>query len=427
MLSRLGNLLPAFGWLGGADRTEPGSGKAVRGRRSPASRALNRSALENTSVQRFDAALVWMTALLLGLGLVMVYSASIAILERRDPTGGSATFYLVRQSAAIGMALVASVFAYAVPPERWQQLARPLFAVGAVLLILVFVPVIGKRAGGAVRWVTLGFTTIQPTELMKLFVILYAADYSVRKQQIMGQWRAFVPMAIALSVVGLLIMRQPDLGALIVILMVAMGVLFLGGMNSRLFFGMVAFLVAVFAAFILFVPFRRARFFSYLDPFARANAEGSSYQLTHSLMAIGKGEWLGSGLGAGVAKLNFLPEPHTDFLFATIGEELGMVGMLVVIIMFFWVVRRCFEIGRQAIAFEELFSGLVAQGVGLWIGIQVFINLGVNLGLLPTKGLTLPFMSFGGSAILMNCVAMAIVLRIDVENRRLMRGGDKKR
>mgnify|MGYP000881127083 FL=1 len=427
MLNRLGNLLPAFGWLGGADRTEPGSGKAVRGRRSPASRALNRSALENTSVQRFDAALVWMTALLLGLGLVMVYSASIAILERRDPTGGSATFYLVRQSAAIGMALVASVFAYAVPPERWQQLARPLFAVGAVLLILVFVPVIGKRAGGAVRWVTLGFTTIQPTELMKLFVILYAADYSVRKQQIMGQWRAFVPMAIALSVVGLLIMRQPDLGALIVILMVAMGVLFLGGMNSRLFFGMVAFLVAVFAAFILFVPFRRARFFSYLDPFARANAEGSSYQLTHSLMAIGKGEWLGSGLGAGVAKLNFLPEPHTDFLFATIGEELGMVGMLVVIIMFFWVVRRCFEIGRQAIAFEELFSGLVAQGVGLWIGIQVFINLGVNLGLLPTKGLTLPFMSFGGSAILMNCVAMAIVLRIDVENRRLMRGGDKKR
>ena len=427
MLNRLGNLLPAFGWLGGADRTEPGSGKAVRGRRSPASRALSRSALENTSVQRFDAVLVWMTALLLGLGLVMVYSASIAILERRDPTGGSATFYLVRQSAAIGMALVASVFAYAVPPERWQQLARPLFAVGAVLLILVFVPVIGKRAGGAVRWVTLGFTTIQPTELMKLFVILYAADYSVRKQQIMGQWRAFVPMAIALSVVGLLIMRQPDLGALIVILMVAMGVLFLGGMNSRLFFGMVAFLVAVFAAFILFVPFRRARFFSYLDPFARANAEGSSYQLTHSLMAIGKGEWLGSGLGAGVAKLNFLPEPHTDFLFATIGEELGMVGMLVVIIMFFWVVRRCFEIGRQAIAFEELFSGLVAQGVGLWIGIQVFINLGVNLGLLPTKGLTLPFMSFGGSAILMNCVAMAIVLRIDVENRRLMRGGDKKR
>ena len=344
-------------------------------------------------------------------------------MEKRDPSGDASTFYLIRQSVAICVALVAGLFAYAVPPARWQRLARPLFFGGVLLLVLVFVPGIGKRAGGAYRWVSLGVATVQPTELMKLFVVLYVADYAVRKQALMPHlWRAFVPMAIALSVVGMLIMRQPDLGALIVILLVAMGVLFLGGMNPRLFFGMAAFLGFVFAAFILLVPFRRARFFSYLDPFARANAEGSSYQLTHSLMAIGKGEWLGSGLGAGVAKLNFLPEPHTDFLFATIGEELGMVGMLVVILMFFWVVRRCFEIGRQAIAFEEFFNGLVAQGIGLWIGLQVFINLGVNLGLLPTKGLTLPFMSFGGTAILMNCVAMAIVLRIDVENRRLMRG-----
>ena len=429
MLNRLA-ALPGFAWLGGgaADARKPAT--AARGRRAPAaaSRGLTQRTLANSNVQRFDEALLWMTALLLGLGLVMVYSASIALMEKRDPSGDASTFYLIRQSVAICVALVAGLFAYAVPPARWQRLARPLFFGGVLLLVLVFVPGIGKRAGGAYRWVSLGVATVQPTELMKLFVVLYVADYAVRKQALMPHlWRAFVPMAIALSVVGMLIMRQPDLGALIVILMVAMGVLFLGGMNSRLFFGMVAFLVAVFAAFILFVPFRRARFFSYLDPFARANAEGSSYQLTHSLMAIGKGEWLGSGLGAGVAKLNFLPEPHTDFLFATIGEELGMVGMLVVIIMFFWVVRRCFEIGRQAIAFEELFSGLVAQGVGLWIGIQVFINLGVNLGLLPTKGLTLPFMSFGGSAILMNCVAMAIVLRIDVENRRLMRGGDKKR
>ena len=299
---------------------------------------------------------------------------------------------------------------------RWKGLFALLglgFA-GAVLVGFMLPALITGKPGIAVALV--GGTAI-------MFVVLYVADYAVRKQALMPHlWRAFVPMAIALSVVGMLIMRQPDLGALIVILLVAMGVLFLGGMNPRLFFGMAAFLGFVFAAFILLVPFRRARFFSYLDPFARANAEGSSYQLTHSLMAIGKGEWLGSGLGAGVAKLNFLPEPHTDFLFATIGEELGMVGMLVVILMFFWVVRRCFEIGRQAIAFEEFFNGLVAQGIGLWIGLQVFINLGVNLGLLPTKGLTLPFMSFGGTAILMNCVAMAIVLRIDVENRRLMRG-----
>ena len=424
MLNRLA-ALPGFAWLGGgaADARKPAT--AARGRRAPAaaSRGLTQRTLANSNVQRFDEALLWMTALLLGLGLVMVYSASIALMEKRDPSGDASTFYLIRQSVAFCVALVAGLFAYAVPPARWQRLARPLFFGGVLLLILVFVPGIGKRAGGAYRWVSLGVATVQPTELMKLFVVLYVADYAVRKQALMPHlWRAFVPMAMALSLIGMLIMRQPDLGALIVILLVAMGVLFLGGMNPRLFFGMAAFLGFVFAAFILLVPFRRARFFSYLDPFARANAEGSSYQLTHSLMAIGKGEWLGSGLGAGVAKLNFLPEPHTDFLFATIGEELGMVGMLVVILMFFWVVRRCFEIGRQAIAFEEFFNGLVAQGIGLWIGLQVFINLGVNLGLLPTKGLTLPFMSFGGTAILMNCVAMAIVLRIDVENRRLMRG-----
>ncbi|MDO4904232.1 MAG: putative lipid II flippase FtsW [Lautropia sp.] len=430
MLSRLTQWLPDWSWAG--ERVALGSGARGRGKRAPGTLARARvdgkvlgtqRSLEYTNAPGFDVPLMWVTALLLGLGLVMVYSASIAVLERRDPAGDLSTYFLVRQTGAIGVALIAALFAYAMPPRRWQQIAMPLFFLGVLLLVLVFVPGVGRRAGGAYRWISLGVTTIQPTEMMKLFVVLYVADYAVRKQALMPHlWRALLPMAIALSIVGLLIMRQPDLGALIVILMVAMGVLFLGGMNPKLFFGMVAFLAAVFTSFILLVPFRRARFFSYLDPFERSNAEGSSYQLTHSLMAIGKGEWLGSGLGAGVAKLNFLPEPHTDFLFATIGEELGMVGMLVVILLFFWLVRRCFEIGRQAIAFEQFFNGLVAQGVGLWIGLQVFINLGVNLGLLPTKGLTLPFMSFGGNAILMNCVAMAIVLRIDVENRKMMRG-----
>lgn len=427
MLSRLAHWLPA---LPGGRRTERAGKPARQGARGSRARSaasgarhLGTRGLEHGAAQGVDTALVWVTALLLGLGLVMVYSASIAVLERRDPAGDLSTYFLVRQSVAIGIALVMACLAYAVPPRRWQQIAMPLFFLGVLLLVLVFVPGVGRRAGGAYRWISLGITTVQPTEIMKLFVVLYVADYAVRKQALMPHlWRPFVPMAIALSLVGILVMRQPDLGALMVILMVAMGVLFLGGMNPKLFFGMVLFLAAVFTSFILLVPFRRARFFSYLDPFERSNAEGSSYQLTHSLMAIGKGEWLGSGLGAGVAKLNFLPEPHTDFLFATIGEELGMVGMLVVIVLFFWMVRRCFEIGRQAIAFEAFFNGLVAQGVGLWIGLQVFINLGVNLGLLPTKGLTLPFMSFGGNAILMNCVAIAIVLRIDAENRKMMRG-----
>lgn len=385
-------------------------------------RSYTRDALD-TGVHGFDAALLWSVGILLMLGLVMVYSASIAVLERRDPGAAASTYFLIRHSLSMVIALSVSVMAFAVPVKHWQRAALPLFVLGIVLLVMVFVPGVGRRAGGADRWISLGPLGLQPTEVMKLFVILYVADYATRKQELMHQLkRGFIPMAVAIAVVGILIMREPDLGALMVIVSVAMGVLFLGGMSPKLFFGMGAMLAGVFMMFILFVPFRRQRFFAYLEPFASKNAEGSSYQLTHSLMAIGKGEWFGVGLGGGVAKLNYLPEPHTDFLFAIIGEELGMAGMIVVIGLFFWIIRRCFEIGRQAISFDLFFNGLVAQGIGLWIGIQAFINLGVNLGLLPTKGLTLPLMSFGGSAILMTCVALAIVLRIDVENRRLMRG-----
>ncbi|MEO6269558.1 MAG: putative lipid II flippase FtsW [Lautropia sp.] len=385
-------------------------------------RSLTRDACD-TGVQGFDAALLWSIGILLMLGLVMVYSASIALLERRDPTAAASTYFLLKHSSSLVVAVAAAILAYAVPVKHWQRAALPLFVLGTILLVMVFVPGIGRRAGGADRWVSLLGVSLQPTELMKLFVILYVADYATRKQELMHQLkRGFFPMAVAIAVVGILIMREPDLGALMVIVSVAMGVLFLGGMSPKLFFGMGVMLAGVFMMFILFVPFRRQRFFAYLEPFASKNAEGSSYQLTHSLMAIGKGEWFGVGLGGGVAKLNFLPEPHTDFLFAIIGEELGMVGMIVVIGLFFWIVRRCFEIGRHAISFDLFFNGLVAQGVGLWIGIQAFINVGVNLGLLPTKGLTLPLMSFGGTAILMTCIALAIVVRIDVENRRLMRG-----
>ncbi|MGE0798230.1 MAG: putative lipid II flippase FtsW [Lautropia sp.] len=398
-------------------------GRRLASNYRPSMFASFKDELLDTGVQRFDAALIWAVAILVMIGLVMVYSASIAVFERRNPDAAMSTYYLVRHLVSIVIALGAAVLAFAVPPPAWQRAALPAFVGGIVLLVLVFVPGIGRAAGGAHRWINIGPLGMQPTEVMKLLVILYVADYATRKQELMHQFRrGFFPMAAALALVGVLIMREPDLGALVVILSVAMGVLFLGGMSPRLFFGMAGLLAVVFTLFVLLVQFRRARFFAYLEPFARENAERSAYQLTHSLMAIGKGEWFGSGLGNGVAKLNYLPEPHTDFLFATIGEELGMVGMAVVILAFFWIVRRCFEIGRQAISFERFFNGLVAQGVALWFGIQAFINLGVNLGLLPTKGLTLPLMSFGGSAMLMNLVAIAIVLRIDLENRRMMRG-----
>ncbi|MGE0313074.1 MAG: putative lipid II flippase FtsW [Lautropia sp.] len=391
--------------------------------RKPSSWQLLKRDLLDTGVSHYDAALLWATLILLMTGVVMVYSTSISLPEQRGMTHAGPTYFLVRHLSSVAVAIFAAVIAFATPVRHWQKAALPLFAVTLLMLALVFVPVIGKKAGGAYRWLVSPIGTIQPTEFMKLAVILYVADYAARKQALMHRFvKGFLPIAVAIGLTGALIMAEPDLGALIVISCTAIGVLFIGGMSTRLFFGMGAMMIGIFSLFVLLVPFRRVRFFSFLEPFAKEYASGSSYQLTHSLMAIAKGEWIGSGLGAGLAKLKYLPEPHTDFMFATVGEELGVVGMIAIVFLFFWIVRRCFEIGRQAISFDLLFNGLVAQGVGLWIGIQSFINLGVNLGLLPTKGLTLPLMSWGGSAILMTCVSLAIVLRIDAENRRLMRG-----
>jgi len=219
---------------------------------------------------------------------------------------------------------------------------------------------------------------------------------------------------------GGLLLREPDFGAFAVITVIAMGILFLGGMNWRLFAGLIVMLVIGFLLLIWTSPYRMQRVIGFMDPWA--DPYGKGYQLSHALIAFGRGEWFGVGLGGSVEKWHYLPEAHTDFLLAVIGEELGFVGVLAVIVLFFWIVRRCFEIGRQAIALDRFFAGLVAQGIGLWLGVQAFINMGVNLGLLPTKGLTLPLMSYGGSAILSSCVSIAIVLRIDWESRRMMRG-----
>jgi cell division protein FtsW len=236
-------------------------------------------------------------------------------------------------------------------------------------------------------------------------------------------FKAVLPMGTAVAMTGVLLLAEPDMGAFMVIAIAAMGILFLGGVNARMFFMILGVLVAAFVMMIMFSPWRRDRIFAYLDPFSAEHALGRGYQLSHSLIAIGRGEIFGVGLGGSVEKLHWLPEAHTDFLLAVIGEEFGLVGVTVVIMLFLWLTRRIMVIGRQAIAMDKVFAGLVAQGVGIWVGFQSFINMGVNLGALPTKGLTLPLMSYGGSAILMNLVAIAVVLRIDAENKQLMRGG----
>ena len=381
-------------------------------RRAPASQAAS-----------LDAPLLFVTLGLMLFGLVMVYSASIALPDSPRFANYKPTHFLVRHAFAIAIGIAAALAAFAVPIKSWQRLAPALFVFGLVMMVIVLIPGIGKSVYGARRWLSLYVLNLQPSELLKLFVVLYAADYTVRKQDWMHRFsKGFAPMAFVMGFIGLLLLAQPDMGAFVVIVAIAMGVLFLGGLNGKLFAGLTLTLSAVFAAIIWFSPWRRARIFAYLDPFAEDNALGKGYQLSHSLIAFGRGEWFGVGLGGSVEKLHYLPEAHTDFLLAVVGEELGLVGVTIVIALFYWLVRRCFEIGRQSIALDRVFAGLAAKGIGLWVGVQAFINMGVNLGLLPTKGLTLPFMSYGGSGILVNCLAIAIVMRIDYENRKMMRG-----
>lgn len=375
-------------------------------------------------LQGFDQTLVWVVVALLALGLVMVYSASVALPDNPRFARYASTHFLVRHALSIGLAFIASLVVLQIPMQVWEKHAPWLFVGALVLLVVVLLPFIGKGVNGARRWIPLGILNFQPSELAKLAIAMYAAGYMVRKMDVKQRFfQAVAPMAAALVVVGVLLLAQPDMGAFMVIAAIAMGILFLGGVNGRMFFLMAALIVAAFVVMISASEWRRERIFAYLDPWNEAYTLGKAYQLSHSLIAFGRGEIFGQGLGSSVEKLHYLPEAHTDFLLAVIGEELGFIGVAAVIFAFFWLTRRIFHIGRQAIALDRVFSGLLAQGIGIWMGGQAFINMGVNLGVLPTKGLTLPLLSYGGSAILMNCIAIAVVLRIDMENRQLMRGG----
>lgn len=370
----------------------------------------------------FDQGLIWSALLLASIGLVMVYSASIAMAEAERFTGFRPSYFLVRHSAymAIGLACAAALFR--VPVWLWQKASPWLFLLGVVLLVAVLIPGLGREVNGSRRWIPLGIATFQPSELMKLFVVLYAADYTVRKAAFMDNFRkGFLPMFGVMTAIAFLLLREPDFGALVVVTAIALAVLFLGGLNWRLLAGLAALLGVAFVVLIVSSPYRLQRILGFMDPWA--DAYGKGYQLSHSLIAFGRGEWVGVGLGASIEKLFYLPEAHTDFLLAVIAEELGFAGVATVITLFLFLVHRAFAVGRQAASLERYYAALVAQGIGVWLAAQAFINMGVNMGLLPTKGLTLPLLSFGGTGIVVTCMALAILLRIDWENRYLMRGG----
>jgi cell division protein FtsW len=363
-----------------------------------------------------DLALFWSVVLLLAIGLVMVYSASIAMAEAEKLSSYRSHYFLFRHAVYVGVGVFAAFVAFQIPIASWQRAAPWLFVCGALLLVLVLIPAVGRNVNGSRRWLSLGFMTMQPSELMKLLTVLYAADYTVRKAAFMHDFRkGFLPMLGVMVFVGAMLLFQPDFGALVVVTTIAMGILFLGGLNWRVFAGLVSMLALAFVVMVITSPYRLLRLKAYMDPWE--DAFGKGYQLSHSLIAFGRGEWLGVGLGGSVEKLFYLPEAHTDFLLAIIAEELGFVGVAVIVGLFALLIYRAFAAGRDAMMREKYFAALVAQGIGVWLTVQAFINMGVNTGLLPTKGLTLPFLSFGGTGILVNCVAVAILLRVDYENR----------
>lgn len=367
-----------------------------------------------------DEALMWAIALLLSISLVMVYSASIAYAEA-DAATNNRYFYLFRHMIFMTIGLAGAAITFQVPTSIWQKYAGKFFLFAGFLLVLVLIPGIGKVVNGSRRWINLFVLNLQPSEVMKLAAVIYAADYTVRKAAKLHSFReGFLPILIAILVVGLLLLLEPDFGALMVVMCITMGIVFLGGINLRIFAGLAVMAVCAIVVLIVASPYRLKRVLGFLDPWD--DPYGKGYQLSHSLIAIGRGEWFGVGLGSSVEKLFYLPEAHTDFIMAVISEEFGFVGICAVLGLYAWIVRRAFHIGTEAKQLERYYQALVAQGIGIWLGIQTFFNIGVNMGLLPTKGLTLPLMSFGGSAMLCNLASLAVLLRVDYENRRVMRG-----
>ena len=361
------------------------------------------------AIDRTFIALVW--ALLL-IGFVAMTSASIEFADRRY---GDAFFFANRYGIYMLLAGILAVLTFQVPMDTWRRSSWLLLLLGFVLLALVLIPGIGREVNGSRRWLALGPLTLQASELVKLFVVLYLAGYLVRRhEEVKSKFAGFVkPMAVV-SAVTLLLMMEPDFGATVVTVGTALALLFLAGVRLTQFLAVIAACVAVLVATVMISPYRMKRLTAFTDPWA--DQFNSGYQLTQSLIAFGRGEWTGMGLGNSVQKLFYLPEAHTDFVFAIWAEEFGFLGAMVVLALFTLLIAKILRIARDAELRGLAFNGFVAYGIAIMLAAQVFINIGVNIGLLPTKGLTLPFMSYGGSSLLVCVVMMAMIARISHEN-----------
>ena len=380
----------------------------------------------------FESTIDWhlllvVTALTL-LGLVMVTSASLSIAERNL---GDAFFYFKRQLIFVIMAVALGWIIFHIKISNWERLSGVLLVVALALAILVLIPSIGKTVNGSSRWLNFGVFNFQVSEVVKFLTLIYIAGYLVRRgKEVRSTLLGFVKPIAVLCVVAVLLMLEPDFGATVVIMATAMGVMFLGGVHFGQFFLLIVMFVGSVGVLVVTSPYRLERIGSFVNPWA--DPYGTGFQLTQSLIAIGSGAWTGLGLGGSVQKLFYLPEAHTDFLFAVIAEELGLVGSIVVIALYAVLVVRAFTIADRACRVGKPFATYIALGFGLWLALQSFINIGVNMGILPTKGLTLPLMSYGGSSLMMTAAVIALLLRIAhettlAESQAMPRNNRKKK
>ncbi|MBF6025895.1 putative lipid II flippase FtsW [Lysobacter niastensis] len=366
---------------------------------------------------RFDPWLLGIACTLASLGMVMVGSASIGIADNLEV---GPFYFLTKHAVFLAGGVALAVWLMRTELKTIEQHSQWMLLACFVLLLLVFVPGIGKSVNGAKRWLNLGISSFQAVEAVKLIYIVWMASYLKRySEEVTATWSAMLkPLGVAIALVALLLM-QPDFGSSSLVLAITAGMLVLGGVNMPRMFGPVLVGLPVLAAIAIAEPYRMRRITSFTDPFK--DPFGDGYQLANALMAIGRGEWTGVGLGASVQKLSYLPEAHTDFILAVIGEELGFIGICLVIALYAGLVGRALWLGLKCVEMRRHFAGYCAFGIALWIGMQSFVSIGVNLGLLPTKGLTLPLISSGGSSVMMTCAAVGLLLRVTYELDRAQR------